>query len=241
MNKQLLSGIAIGVAVAGVIGAVASLRGNESDVATTAAQPLATVIANEGPSGSATTAPVAAESAVEAGAAAEPTTAAALPAAATTSSVSQGSAGTNERFAVVLASSPVMVSDKVAREDCKDVAVTRQKPIKDEDKIAGAAIGAVVGGVIGNQVGDGDGRKIATVAGAVAGGLAGRKVQERIQDKATETVTEKQCQTVYDTTERTDGYRVKYELNGTVRTVQMKTDPGVGTRIPASDKRLDNG
>ncbi len=45
-------------------------------------------------------------------------------------------------------------------------------------------------------------------------------------------------QTVYDMTERNDGYSVKYELGGTVRTVRMKTDPGVGTRIPARDKRL---
>ncbi len=56
----------------------------------------------------------------------------------------------------------MVVNDKVAREECTDVQVTRQKPIKDEDKIAGTAIGAVVGGVLGNQIGDGDGKKIAT-------------------------------------------------------------------------------
>jgi uncharacterized protein YcfJ len=59
-----------------------------------------------------------------------------------------------------------------------------------------------------------------------------------MQEKNTETVTEKQCQTVYDTTRRADGYSVKYELDGTVRTVRMTTDPGAGTRIPANDKRL---
>jgi uncharacterized protein YcfJ len=235
MNKQLLSGVAIGVAVAGVIGALASLRSNDADAGKAAlAQPLAAVSADGASGGSALPESAAVESdTVAANSTANSSTGAA---------VSSGSAGAGgERFAVVLASTPVTVSDKVAREDCKDVAVTKQKPIKDEDKIAGTAIGAVVGGVLGNQIGDGDGQKIATVAGAVVGGYAGRKVQGRIQDKATETVNERQCQTVYDTTERNDGYKVKYELDGTVRTVRMKTDPGVGTRIPASDKRLDNG
>ena len=207
MNKQLLVGVGIGIAVAAVIGAVASYRSNTPARADqTVAQSLVSAVPD----------------------AAVPDNKA--PPATTTAAVS--------RFAQVLASSPVMVSDKVAREVCNDVQVTRQKPIKDEDKIAGTAIGAVVGGVIGNQIGDGNGQTIATVAGAVAGGYAGRKVQDRIQKKATETVTEKQCHTVYDSRERADGFRVKFELDGKVRTVRMKTDPGVGTRIPADDKRL---
>ncbi len=213
MNKQLLTGVGIGIVVAGTIAAVASYRSSAPDAAkAVTALPLVSSLATS-------TAP------------------AATPVAAS-ATVSKSATPAAERYAVVLASSPVVVTDKVARQECKDVQVTRQKPIKDEDKIAGTAIGAVVGGVLGNQIGGGDGKKIATVAGAVAGGLAGRKVQERMQEKNTETVTEKQCQTVYDTTRRTEGYRVKYELDGTVRTVQMKTDPGVGTRIPARDNRL---
>lgn len=209
MNKQLLTGVGIGIVVAGTIAAVASYRSSAPEATeTVTALPLVSSLASS-----------------------------ATPAAAS-STVSKSGKPAAERYAVVLASSPAVVTDKVGREVCKDVQVTRQKPIKDEDKIAGTAIGAVIGGVLGNQIGGGDGKKIATVAGAVAGGYAGRKVQGRIQDKNTETITEKQCQTVYDTTRRTEGYRVKYELDGTVRTVQMKTDPGVGTRIPARDNRL---
>ncbi len=214
MNKQLLTGVGIGIVVAGTIAAVASYRSGAPEATkTVAALPLVSSLATP----------------------ATPAAATPLP---TTTPVSKSSGAAADRFAVVLASSPVVVTDKVAREECKDVQVTRQKPIKDEDKIAGTAIGAVVGGVLGNQIGGGDGKKIATVAGAVAGGLAGRKVQERMQEKNTETVTEKQCQTVYGTTRHTEGYSVKYELDGTVRTVRMKTDPGVGTRIPARDSRL---
>lgn len=224
MNKQLLTGVGIGIVVAGTIAAVASYRSSAPEAArAVTALPLVSNVATSAAPAAAT--PAAAEQAAATPIAASP-------------AVSKSGGATAGRFAVVLASSPVLVTDKVAREECKDVQVTRQKPIKDEDKIAGTAIGAVVGGVLGNQIGGGDGKKIATVAGAVAGGLAGRKVQERMQEKNTETVTEKQCQTVYDTTRRTDGYSVKYELDGTVRTVRMKTDPGAGTRIPANDKRL---
>lgn len=224
MNKQLVTGVGIGIVVAGTIAAVASFRGASPDAGRSAVSaPLVS-----GPDAAATS-EMATPAAADQGAASP---------AAASAAVSKSGSAAGEEFAVVLASSPVVVTDKVAREVCKDVQVTRQKPIKDEDKIAGTAIGAVVGGVLGNQIGGGDGKKIATVAGAVAGGFAGRKVQERIQEKNTETVTEKQCQTVYDSTRRTDGYRVKYELDGTVRTVRMTTDPGVGTRIPARDSRL---
>ena len=187
MNKQLLMGLGIGIVVAGTIAAVASYRSGVPDAAKTVASlPLVSSVTDS-------------------------TTPAAAAASAT---VSKSRSAAADRFAIVLASSPVVVTDKVAREECKNVQVTRQKPIKDEDKIAGTAIGAVVGGVLGNQIGGGDGKKIATVAGAVAGGYAGRKVQGRMQEMNTETVTEAQCQTVYDTTRRTEGYRVKYELDG---------------------------
>ena len=201
MNKQLLTGVGIGIVVAGTIAAVASYRGSAPEAAkTVAALPLVSSLA-------ASATPAAAEQAAATPAAASPT-------------VSKSAGPAANRFAVVLASSPVVVTDKVARQECKDVQVTRQKPIKDEDKVAGTAVGALLGGVLGNQIGGGDGKTIATVAGAIAGGYAGRKVQGRMQEKNTETVTEKQCQTVYDTTRRTEGYRVKYELDGTVRTVQ---------------------
>ena len=57
------------------------------------------------------------------------------------------------QYAEVLAVKPVKETIKTPREVCKDVAVTRQAPVKDEHQIAGTAIGAVVGGLLGNLVG----------------------------------------------------------------------------------------
>ena len=88
-------------------------------------------------------------------------------------------------YAQVLAVEPVKTQIKTPREVCKDVAVTRQAPVKDQHQILGTAIGAVAGGLLGNQVGGGTGKKIATVAGAVGGGYAGNKVQEGMQNRDT--------------------------------------------------------
>jgi len=82
-------------------------------------------------------------------------------------------------FAEVLGVEPVKEVIKTPREVCKDVTVTRQKPVQDQHRIAGTAVGAVVGGLLGNQVGGGSGKKIATVAGAVGGGYAGNHRQKQ--------------------------------------------------------------
>jgi uncharacterized protein YcfJ len=85
------------------------------------------------------------------------------------------------------------------REVCTDKVVTRQKPVKDENRVLGTVAGAVVGGVVGHEVGGkGTGQDIATVGGAVAGGYAGNRVQKSVQDNATEQTTERVCETVYD-------------------------------------------
>jgi uncharacterized protein YcfJ len=139
-------------------------------------------------------------------------------------------------YAEVLAVKPVMETVKTPREVCKDVAVTRQAPIKDEHKIAGTAIGAVVGGLLGSQVGGGNGKKLATVAGAVGGGYAGNKVQGNMQASDTVTTTERRCNTVTDTSEKLVGYDVKYELDGKVSQVRMASDPG--RKIPVKDGQL---
>lgn len=94
------------------------------------------------------------------------------------------------KFAEVLAVEPIKETIRTPREVCKDVTVTRQKPVQDEHRIAGTAVGAVVGGLLGNQVGGGNGKKIATVAGAVGGGYAGNQVQGRMQANSTYTTTE---------------------------------------------------
>lgn len=139
-------------------------------------------------------------------------------------------------YAEVLAVEPVKETIKTPREVCKDVAVTRQRPVKDQHQIAGTAIGAIAGGLLGNQIGGGTGKKIATVAGAVGGGYAGNKVQENMQANDTYTTTETRCNTVTDTSEKVVGYNVKYDLDGKVGQVRMDRDPGA--RIPVRDGQL---
>ena len=76
-------------------------------------------------------------------------------------------------YAQVTDVQPIKQQVKTPREVCKDVAVTRQAPVKDQHQIAGTVVGALAGGLLGNQIGGGTGKKIATVAGAVGGGYAG--------------------------------------------------------------------
>ncbi|MEK0362390.1 glycine zipper 2TM domain-containing protein [Pseudomonas sp. CBC3] len=140
------------------------------------------------------------------------------------------------KFAEVLKVEPVTETIKMPREVCKEVTVTRQKPVQDQHRIAGTAVGAVVGGLLGNQVGGGTGKKIATVAGAVGGGYAGNQVQERMQANDTYTTTETRCNTVTDTHDKVVGYEVQYDLDGKVGTVRMDRDPG--NRIPVQDGQL---
>lgn len=132
---------------------------------------------------------------------------------------------------------PVTKTIKTPREECRDEEVTRQKAVKDDNRLVGTGIGVVVGGLLGNQVGGGDGKKIATVAGAAAGGVAGNQIQKRIQDGSTETVIENRCSTVYDSQQVDAGFEVVYILDGQQHTVHMDRDPG--REIPLKDGRLD--
>lgn len=134
------------------------------------------------------------------------------------------------RYARVVNVQPVSRTVSEPREVCHDVEVEQQAPVRDQHQIAGTVIGGVIGGVIGNQIGDGDGRKIAKIAGALGGAYAGNKVQERIQKSRTVTTVEKKCETVYESHEVPDGYRVTYEWDGITRTVKMDRDPG--DRLP---------
>jgi len=139
--------------------------------------------------------------------------------------------------AEVLEAKPITHVVKTPRQECHDQVVTRQKPIKDEKRVAGTVTGAVVGAVIGHQIGSGTGQDIATVAGAAAGGYAGNKAQKHIQENNTYQTTENVCQTVYDShTEETGKYRVRYRLKGKEGEVTMDHDPG--RRIPVKDGEL---
>lgn len=135
-------------------------------------------------------------------------------------------------YAQVLAVQPVTETIKTPRQVCKEVTLTKRRPVKDEHKIAGTLLGAVAGGLLGNQVGGGNGKKIATVAGAAAGGYAGNTVQGNMQEGDTYTTTETRCSTVTDSSEKVVGYDVKYQLNGLVNQVRMDRDPGA--QIPVN-------
>ncbi len=134
-------------------------------------------------------------------------------------------------YADVVAIEPAFDNKQVARYVCNDESVTQQVPVKDEKRIAGAAIGAVIGGALGNQVGSGDGKKLATAAGAVAGGYGGSKVQKRMQENNTETVVEERCGTVYDNEKTPAGFEVTYLLDGKQGVVRMDHDPGKQIRV----------
>jgi uncharacterized protein YcfJ len=140
-------------------------------------------------------------------------------------------------YADVISVEPAFDNKQVGRYVCNDESVTQQVPVKDEKRIAGAAIGAVIGGVLGNQVGSGDGKKFATAAGAVAGGYAGSKVQKNLQENNTETVVAERCGTVYDNQKIPAGFEVTYLLDGTQGVVRMDHNPG--KRIPVENGELD--
>nr|WP_225924209.1 glycine zipper 2TM domain-containing protein [Pseudomonas synxantha] len=133
-------------------------------------------------------------------------------------------------YAQVLAVQPVKTQIKTPREVCKDVTVTRQRPVQDQHQIAGTVVGALAGGLLGNQIGGGNGKKLATVAGAVGGGYAGNKVQEGMQNRDTYTTTQTRCNTVNDISDKVVGYDVRYNLDGKEGTVRMERDPG--SQIP---------
>jgi uncharacterized protein YcfJ len=106
------------------------------------------------------------------------------------------------KFAEVVGVKDVTETIKTPREECQEVEVKKQAPVKDEHRIAGTAIGVVAGGLLGSTIGGGTGKTVATVAGAAAGGYAGNKVQGNMQKNDTVTTTESRCKTVYDTKQK---------------------------------------
>jgi uncharacterized protein YcfJ len=128
--------------------------------------------------------------------------------------------------AQVLAVEPINQQIKTPRQECKEVAVTHRRAVKDQHQIVGSVLGAVAGGLLGSQIGGGHGKTLATVAGAAGGGYAGNKVQENMQNNDTYTTNETRCNTVNDISDKTVGYNVKYQLNGKVGQVRMDRDPG---------------
>jgi uncharacterized protein YcfJ len=137
-----------------------------------------------------------------------------------------------EVYADVVAVKDITETVKTPREQCEQVAVQHQAPVKDKNKITGTVLGAVVGGLLGNQVGGGTGKKVATVAGAAAGGYAGNTVQGNMQKGDVTTTMETRCKTVYDASQKHIGYDVTYMLNGQQGVARMTFNPGA--RIPVN-------
>lgn len=140
------------------------------------------------------------------------------------------------RSAEVISVKELHKTVKTPRQECHDEEVTRTKPAKDTNRLAGTGIGAVVGGLLGHEVGGGSGKVLATVAGAAAGGYAGNKIEQKVQQGNTYTTTEQRCVTVYDTSEIPTGYQVAYLLNGKEHHVHMDHDPG--KTIPVKDGQI---
>jgi len=138
--------------------------------------------------------------------------------------------------AEVVAVKEVTQTITTPREECQDVVVQKQAPVKDENRVAGTVIGAVAGGVLGHQIGGGTGRTIATVAGAAGGGYAGNQVQKNMQQKDVQTTTEKRCKTVNDTSQKLVGYDVTYRMSGKEGIVRTSFKPGA--TIPVKDGQL---
>jgi uncharacterized protein YcfJ len=144
--------------------------------------------------------------------------------------------GFGPRYAEVISVKAITKTVSTPRQACHEEQVTRQKPVKDEHRVAGTVIGAVVGGILGNQIGGGSGKALATAAGVMGGGYAGNRIENKMQKADTETVSETRCATVYDRTEIPAGYRVTYRLNGKTEVLHMDHDPGA--RIPLRDGKL---
>lgn len=140
------------------------------------------------------------------------------------------------QYAEVVNVHTVTKTTRTPHQLCKDEAVTRQAPVKDENRLAGTAIGAVLGGVLGNQIGGGNGKTLATVAGAAGGGYAGNRVQKSMQESDQQTVIKTRCKTEYESHEKTLGYDVTYRIGDKQSVVRMDHNPG--QRIPVQNGQL---
>jgi len=139
-------------------------------------------------------------------------------------------------FAQVLSVTPVTEAVKTPREECENVVVTKQKPVKDQHKIAGTAIGAIGGALLGDAIGGGGDNTGAKIAGAAVGGYAGNRTQNKMQENATYQDNERRCRTVEDVSERNIGYDVSYQLGDVTGQVRMDYDPGAV--IPVQNGQL---
>jgi uncharacterized protein YcfJ len=143
---------------------------------------------------------------------------------------------TQPKFAEVVAVKEAKETITTPKEECEQVQVQKQAPVKDEHRAAGTIVGGVAGGLLGSTIGGGTGKTVATVAGAAAGAYAGNQVQKNMQQNDVVTTTETRCKTVNVTSEKHLGYDVTYRLDGKEGKVRMSWRPG--TQIPVRDGQL---
>jgi len=130
------------------------------------------------------------------------------------------------QVADVVAVKEVTQTIETPRQECKDVLVQRQAPVKDPHSVTGTVIGGVAGGVLGNQIGSGTGRTVATIVGAAGGAYVGNQVQGSMQKSDVVTTTKRSCKTVYDKSQQLVGYDVTYRLKGNEGVVRTSFQPG---------------
>ena len=133
---------------------------------------------------------------------------------------------TTPKTADVVAVKEVMKTVVTPQERCENVAVRRQAPVQDQNRVAGSLLGGLAGGLLGNQIGGGNGKTLATVAGAAAGGYAGNHVQKNMQEGDSVVTTERRCRTVDEKSEKLVGYDVTYRFAGKEAIVRTSFKPG---------------
>jgi uncharacterized protein YcfJ len=143
---------------------------------------------------------------------------------------------TKPKFADVVAVKEVTETVVTPREECHDVQVQKQAPVKDSNRVTGTVIGGVAGGLLGSTIGGGAGRTVATIAGAAGGAYVGNQVQKNMQHKDVVASTERRCKTVNDTTEKLVGYDVTYRLEGKEGVLRTSFKPG--PTLPVKDGQV---
>jgi uncharacterized protein YcfJ len=156
----------------------------------------------------------------------------ALPAACLIACALPGAAAFGAEDAIVVSSTPVMVSIAVPRQVCSDGQQYVQRPPSG----AGALIGAIAGGVIGHTLGHGFGRAAATGLGAVAGSVIGDQVEAGGAPVAVVPVRRCQIATTYEN--RIVGYDVIYDHAGQRYNARMARDPGRRFAVSAQPAEL---
>jgi uncharacterized protein YcfJ len=140
---------------------------------------------------------------------------------------------TTPTSADVVAVKEVMETVVTPQERCEMVAVRRQAPVQDPNRVAGTVLGGLAGGLIGSQIGGGSGKTLATVAGAAAGGYAGHQAQKKLQERDAVVTQERRCQTVQEKSTQLVGYDVTYRLSGKEAVVRTEFKPGA--TLPVKD------